>query len=195
MQVTRHRTTTLGLVAFLAACSAEMGESDEFLGEDQLASSVHLKGGKNAEPSFIDNGLTLTGTADLAGLGEGDILITINATANPTAVCTNPSGANQPPGQNPAPVNVTGSASFPQSQIKNGSLSFSVTTQPPASPVPGAPDCPSSNWTETITDMRFTSATITVQQAGTTVLTVFCSFSPQTSNGLVPSGNVTCTSL
>ncbi len=158
------------------------------------ASSVHLKGGPRAEPSFTDNGLTLSASGELSGLGNADVLVTITATANPTANCTNPGGQSKVPGQNPAPVQVTGSVSIPASEIKNGTTPFDVTTNAPTSPIPGAPDCPNTSWTETITDMAFTSATITIEQpAGTVVLTVSCTFSSPTSNGAVPGGNVSCT--
>jgi hypothetical protein len=159
-----------------------------------FAASVHLKGGANAEPTFTDNGLTLTADGELSGLGGGDVLVTLIATGNPTATCTNPAGATQPPGQNPAQVTLTGTDSIPDSEIKNGNTPFSVITNAPTSPVPGAPECPNAQWTETITNVAFTSAIITVEQPpGTTVLTVSCTFSPATSNGLVPGGNVSCT--
>lgn len=158
------------------------------------AANVHLKGGANAEPSFTDGGLTLNAAGDLAGLGNGDVLVTLTARANPTATCTNPAGATQPPGQNPAEVEVTGSQAIPASEIKNGNTPFSVTTLAPTTPIPGAPDCPNPQWTERITDMAFTSAIITVQQPpGTTVLTVSCTFSSPTTNGAVPGGRVSCT--
>ena len=159
-----------------------------------FAGSVHLKGGRNAKPSFTDGGLTLNASGALAGLGNGDVLVTLEATADVTSTCTN-QGGNQAPGQNPAPLTVTGSQAIPAAEIKNGTTPFNVTTVSPAPVIAGAPDCPNSNWTETIDDLAFTSATITVEQpAGTVVLTVMCTFSPPTSNGPVPGGNVTCTS-
>ena len=155
-----------------------------------LAANVHFKGGPGSGPSFTDNGLTLTGSGSLTGLGNGDVLIVLSARANPTGRCCNPSGACKVPGQNPAPVDVTGSQAIPASEVKNGNVSFSVTTQPPTTPLPGAPACPNSSWTETITDMAFTSATLTVIQNGTTVLTTSCTFSSPTTDGHVQ--NVTC---
>src|SRR6266542_2465275 len=144
------------------------------------AVNPHLKG--NNPILFTDNGLTLTATVSYAGLGNFDSLQVLTATGNPTATCTNPSGKNQPPGQNPAPV---------------------TTTARPTTPIPGAPDCPNPLWTETITGVAFTSAMIQLfqdQTAGTgtfgrwetIVLTVNCTFSPPTSNGPVPSSSFTC---
>lgn len=181
----------VGTTVSLFACATE--DEPQLDSVDQL-SSVHLRGGRNAEPSFTDNGLTLTAVGDLAGLGNQNIEVTLSATGRVTATCTN-RGGNQPPGQNPAPVSLAGVVSIPASEIRNGNVRFTVTTRAPANPIPGAPDCPNRNFNEIITDIQFTSATITVEQPpGTTALTVNCAFSSPTSNGAVPAGVVTCTS-
>ncbi len=152
-----------------------------------LAANVHFKHG---HPLFTDTGLSLESSGALAGIGNGDLLLILSATANVTATCTNP-GGHQPPGHNPAPVTVTGTESIPASETKNGSTSFDVFTDGPVTPIPGAPDCPNRHWTEDITSAAFTSATLTVQQPpGVTVLTLSCTFSPPTADG--PIASVTC---
>jgi hypothetical protein len=138
------------------------------IGSAAMASSVHFKG--KSGPTFTDNGLTLTAAGSLTGLGNGDVTVTIDVSGQPIATCTNPSGANQPAGQNPAKGTFSGSVVIDASLIKNGNLAFSVTTAAPPTPVPGAPGCPNPRWTETIVDVVFSSPSLTVSQGGSVVL-------------------------
>jgi hypothetical protein len=171
------------------------------IAQQALAVSPHLKG-KNPV-AFTDNGLTLTATVSYAGLGNFDTLQNLAARAQPTADCVNPgTGEHRPPGHQPAEAQVSGSTAIPAGDIKNGNVTIATVTDAPVTPIPGAPECPNAGWTENITDMAFSSATITLFQdanangtfdAGELVLTVNCTFSPATSNGPVPSSGFTCT--
>lgn len=156
------------------------------------AVSVHFKHGS---PTVTDDGLTLTVAGTLAGLGNGDLRVNLGASGNPTAQCCNPGGQCSVPGHNPASANVTGGVAIPANKIKNGNVFFSVTTDPPETPIPGAPQCPNSSWTENITDMAFTSGSLQVLQFnGTAFVEVFSaglSFSPPTSDGSVTGFGIT----
>jgi hypothetical protein len=167
--------------------------------QEALAQNAHLKGRNPI--AFTDGGLTLSAAVSYAGLGNFDTLQVLTATGGTTSVCTN-QGNNPAPGQNPAPVTLVGETPIPAGDIKNGNVTITTRTAAPVSPVPGAPGCPNPNWTETITDVSFTSASIQLFQdsnengmfeAGELVLSVSCTFSPPTSNGPVPRTGFTCT--
>jgi hypothetical protein len=167
------------------------------------AASPHLKGRNPIQ--FTDNGSTLSARVSYAGLGNFDTLQVLTATGDVTSTCTNPAGATQPPGHNPAPITTTGATPVNANDIKNGNVTITTVTDPPVTPIAGAPDCPNPQWTEDITGVAFTSATIRLFQDQTAntdgqfgrwetlVLTVNCTFSPPTSDGSVPSSGFTCT--
>ena len=111
----------------------------------------------------VDNGLTLTVSGKLTGLGNTDLTVVLSATGVPTATCTN-RGGTQAPGQNPATVNLEGTLNIDADEIKNGTVNFSLTTAAPATPSARDAGCPNGNWTVQITDIAFTSFTVQVFQ-------------------------------
>ena len=130
-----------------------------------VAASVHFK---PHGPTFKDNGTTLTATGTLAGLGNGDVTITLEATGVASVTGYN-QGGNAAPGQNVG-VTVSGSATISADKIENGQVFVAVSTPEPRQPTATEAGFPNNNWTAVITDVKFTSATITVVQGGEIVL-------------------------
>jgi hypothetical protein len=122
-------------------------------------SGVHFLRG----PVFTDEGTQLRATGTLAGLGGEDVTVTLTATGTGTVTCTNPAG-NVAPGQT---FTTTVSGTQSGIEVKNGRANFNVLTAAPTAP---AGSCPNPQWTSTVTDVTFTSATITATQAGEIVL-------------------------
>ena len=117
-------------------------------------------------PTATDLGTTLKVCGSIAGLGNEDITIVVTATGDATGTCTN-KGKNEPPGQNP--LKRTTEAKITNLEPKNGRVDFCVTTAEPAAASAREMGCPNDNWTATITDVKFTSMTITVYQKGKVV--------------------------
>jgi hypothetical protein len=128
------------------------------------AANVHLKGSL----SSTDNGTTDTVCGKLTGLGNGDLTITLIGSGTRSSSCLNPAG-NFAPG-NPGDILVSGVTTVPSSEIKNGNVSFCVTTDQPTCQTAKSCGCPNDNWTATITDVEFTSLTLVVEQGGKVVL-------------------------
>ena len=129
------------------------------------AANVHFK----TQPTFTNNGLTLTTCASLAGLGNQDVTITVIANGTGSTTCISP-GGNPAPGQNKVAVSASVSQTVSAAQIKNGNVSFCETTPPPAAITAEQAGCPNNNWTAVISGVTFSTVTITVEQGGQTVL-------------------------
>jgi hypothetical protein len=129
------------------------------LEDRRLMSSPHYVVG----PTFTDNGTTLTATGSVAGLGNEDVTVTLDATGTAKIIGINPAG-KRAPGQSKV-VNVSGETTI--TDDKNGRVDFSVTTIEPVAP---ADALPNPKWTAIITDVAFSSATVTVEQGGEVVL-------------------------
>ena len=111
------------------------------------------------------SGMLEVPVAVIWALVVADVRVTVTANATPTATCSNSgSKQEQAPGQNPAQVTVTGATTIPADKIKNGNVSFCVTTAPPSQPTWDQAGCPNSNWSAQITCMAFSGYTISVEQ-------------------------------
>jgi len=162
-------------------------------GSAALANSAHFKDG--TQPTFTKDSTTFALTASgisLAGLGNGDLRIIIDATGTGHALCQNHGDQSKVPGQNPVVVNVSGTVDVPASAIKNGNvLGLSVSTVAPTAPTPTEAGCPNDkNWSVVDLTVTYSSATLTFFQddsgqngvfdpPGTQVLQATFTFSPE----------------
>jgi hypothetical protein len=142
------------------------------------AAAAHFT--QNGEPLCTDVGLQLNCTAEVAGLGNETVDVTLDATGTAVGVtCTSP-GGNTAPGQNPAlPVNPSGSQTI--HNVKNGRAVVDVTTGTPTV-TPKQAGCPNKNWRTSISDVIFTSYTLEISQGGTVLFTCNGTFAAPGSN-------------
>lgn len=131
------------------------------------AASVHTKGTPTITVNPDD---TLTFSGSLAGLGNQDVTITIVAEGDASVILLNPSG-QYVPGQNRFPVITAATTTISASEIKNGNVSFSLTTSEPENPTWEEAGAPNANWSAFINEVDYDSVTIVVQQGGKIVLT------------------------
>jgi hypothetical protein len=109
-----------------------------------------------------DIGTQVQCSGKVAGLGGTTFEISVVAQGTATVVCINP-GGNRAPGQDTS-VTVSGS-SGPLPTPRNGQFRYTVTSVAPG-PLPATPTCPNDQWTPVITDVSFTTATITLTEDG-----------------------------
>jgi hypothetical protein len=117
-----------------------------------LAQSGHFVG----TPTCSDQGTTYNCTGKVAGLGGTTFEIRSTATGTASVTCTNPAG-NVAPGQSftTTSTGTTGPLATPT----NGNYSFNVSSATPTAP---RGSCPNAKWTATVTDVTFTTVTLTL---------------------------------
>jgi hypothetical protein len=126
----------------------------EMLEDRSVPSNIHLVG----DPTFAVDGGTMTVEGKLAGLGNKDIKITVDAEGTATFDVRNPAG-NEAPGITKK-VNGSSSVIVEQTAFDNGHYDFSIDVTLNAGPV----DLPNPQWTATLTGVTFESVSITVTQ-------------------------------
>lgn len=157
------------------------------------AASPHFK--KGGSPTCTISSSTGSAStvcrASLAGLGNGDVVISVTVRGFAVYTCQN-NGGQTAPGQNKVLEGpVTTPTTIPGSEIKNGNLSF--VTDPAVltakdTVTAGEAGCPNPNWTGVDPVLTVTSISMTIAQGGTTFFT--CSASDP--NGLTGTVALTC---
>jgi len=113
-----------------------------------------------------DIGTQVSCSGKVAGLGGTTFTILVSAQGTASVTCTNPAG-NVAPGQSFTTTTTGSSGPFPTP--RNGQSPYTVTTNTPTAP---AGSCPNPKWTATVTDVSFTTATITLLEDSTVSDTV-----------------------
>ncbi len=142
-----------------------------FAASSASAASPHFKKGGSPTCTVTSSGATSSTTckAILAGLGNGDLDISVTVSGFAVYQCQN-NGGNIAPGQNRVLVGpVTEPTHIDGTEIKNGTLRFTtnpaVLTAP--SEVTGAEaGCPNPNWTGVNPTLTVTSIALDISQDG-----------------------------
>jgi hypothetical protein len=121
------------------------------VGGTAYAQSGHFVG----TVSCTDIGTQVQCTGKVAGLGGTTFTILVTAIGTASVECVNPAG-NVAPGQT---FTTTSTGSETQPTPRNGSARFTVRTAAPTAP---AGSCPNPQWTAVVTDVTFTTATVTL---------------------------------
>src|SRR5262245_26669375 len=146
-------------------------------------------------PTFVDDGLTLSTQGTISELGKGEVVIHLNAVAQPSATCTAVEGGGKRANLTAKDMALTASQTIPAGSTRNRQVSFKLTTAAPSLDIGDSADCPDADdWTERVDALAIESAVLTVEQEGAIVSTLVCTFNAPTADGAVPEGNFTCAS-
>lgn len=126
------------------------------------ADSPHFKHG--GIPTCRDTGTQLVCTGSLAGLGNQDVDIVLEADGVATFACRN-KGGNEAPGQNKVHLSVGSTTHFEGNEIKNGNLTFTaIAPETPPTATAQEAGCPNGNWTTRLLTLEFSNVVLTISQ-------------------------------
>lgn len=130
-----------------------------------LAGSLHFVGSPKA--AVVGDAVVVSGK--VAGLGNGDITVTVEVDGEVTVLCVSP-GGNVAPGQNKEPFTAVDSRTFVPS-AKNGQFTFTIAVDvaDAIAEAVAQHECANRNWSKEVDDISFDSATVTVEQGGQTI--------------------------
>jgi hypothetical protein len=111
---------------------------------------------------------SLTASGYASGLGNMDVTIGLDASGDASIICTN-NGSNAVLGQSSPKVSASGQQTlFGNDPVrKNGRSPFEAKTVNPPTVAWNVGGCPNSNWTAQITYIKWTNATISVEDTAT----------------------------
>ena len=144
------------------------------------AANPHFKNGGEPVCTISDPDQTVSCTGSLAGLGNQNLTVDLTVSGEATFQCQN-KGGNIAPGRNKVPFTSSTSTMFGKDEIKNGSLTFTVSVVPTAGQVSGKEaGCPNGNWKAVNGTFTLTGISLVISQPpGTTIFT--CTASDPTS--------------
>ena len=161
----------IGIIAVLSLMALALAALPALAAKPGTTSGVHFT--RAGEPVCTITGATVDCTAELVGLGEGDIVSQTTVEGFAVYTCEN-QGGNQAPGQNrvlegPDTTPVT----IPAGEIKNGRATIPGTSTLEADEtVSGAEaGCPNNNWTGVDPQLTITSVTFEAFQGGVLLFT------------------------
>jgi hypothetical protein len=136
-----------------------------------VAASPHFKRGGTPTCTISGTGtnsISTTCRASLAGLGNETLVVDVEVSGFATYQCQNPSGSNEPRGQNKVLVGpATTPTTIDADQIKNGTVTF--TTNPAALTAPATvtgtqAGCNNNRWTGVNPNLTLTNIKMTITQ-------------------------------
>jgi hypothetical protein len=114
---------------------------------------------------------SLIADGKLSGLGKTDVTVKLDAIGTPDITCIN-FGGNTVPGQSSPKISASGEQALLGNDPvrKNGSSRFGVETQDPDYLPWDVAGCPSANWIGHIDFIRWTNATISINDTASGIL-------------------------